>query len=202
MDTPEDIARDEWYSNLVSDISQQAIDQFTLERLRSYFVAHASLATDAFAIYDEALKALTSSQSAALVLATTAMEVGLKVTLLKPVVYGLVHNETVADLVSDLVVKNSGFDRFNPLITRLVTDYGGIDLKAFKLDGGRSETIWTDIATLVEARNAVVHRAKLASLDQTTLAMQIAGYVLGMFLPSVLKSLGLKLDNKNMIVEA
>jgi hypothetical protein len=72
MDTPEEIARDEWYSTLVSDISQQAIDQFTLERLRSYYLAHTSLPVDAFAIYDEALKALESSQSAALVLAITA----------------------------------------------------------------------------------------------------------------------------------
>ena len=78
MDTPDEIARDEWYSNLVDDISRQAVNEFTCDRLRSYYIAHASLAVDAFAMYDEALKALESSPSAALVLATTSIEVVLK----------------------------------------------------------------------------------------------------------------------------
>jgi hypothetical protein len=116
------------------------------------------------------------------------------------VVYGLVHNEAVADLVSELVVKNSGFDRFKLLITRLLTNYGGIDLDEFRIDG-HTKTIWSDIKILVDARNAVVHRAKLASLEDATLAMQTADCVLKMLLPSVLNSLGLKLDNSNAIVE-
>lgn len=38
MDTPEDIARDQWYSELVDQISKEAIDQFTFDRMRSYYV--------------------------------------------------------------------------------------------------------------------------------------------------------------------
>jgi hypothetical protein len=201
MDTPDEIARDEWYSDLVDEISQQAIDDFTLDRLRSYYIAHPSLATDAFAMYNESLKALEVSKSAALVLATTAIEVGLKVTLLKPVVYGLVHNESVADLISDLAVKHNGLDRFKPLLARVVKEYGGIDFATFKMDD-HHKTIWEEIDALQKARNAVVHQARMADLETVTLALQVGGFVLGKFLTSVLEGLGLQLNNKMIIVNS
>lgn len=201
MDTLDEIARDDWYSTLVDDISRQAIDEFALDRLRSYYIAHPSLAADAFAMYNEALSALASSTSAALVLATTSIEVGLKVTLLKPVVYGLVHNESVADLISDLVVKHNGFDRFKALLARVVFDYGHIDLNTLRMEG-HSKTVWEEITILQDARNAVVHRGKLSTLETTTLAMQVGSYVLGIFLPSVLKGLRLQLNNALVVTDA
>lgn len=197
MDTPDEIARDEWYSELVAE----AIGDFTSNRLRSYYLAHASLALPAFAMYNEALTALSASKSAALVLCITSIEVGLKVTLLKPVVYGLVHNESVADLVSDLVAKQNGYDRFMPLLARVVSEYGGIDVKALRMDG-HPKTIWEEIEILQKKRNTVVHQGKLAVLEDVTLAMQVGGFVLGMFLPSVLNGFGLRLNNENVIVDA
>lgn len=133
-----------------------------------------------------------------LLLCITSIEVGLKVTLLKPVVYGLVHNESVADLVSDLVTRQNGFDRFMPLLARVVAEYGGIDVSTLKMEG-HSKTIWEEIEILQKKRNAVVHQAKKASLEDVTLALQVGGYVLGMFFPSVLKGFGLSL-NKEMVI--
>jgi hypothetical protein len=197
MDTPDEIARDEWYSDLVAE----AIDEFTSDRLRSYYLTHASLAAPAFAMYNEAMTALSASQSAALVLCATSIEVGLKVTLLKPVVYGLVHNESVADLVSDMVARQNGFDRFMPLLARVVAEYGGIDVNTFRMDG-HAKTIWEEIEIIQKKRNTVVHQGKLATLEDVTLALQVGGFVLGMFVPSVLKGFGLKLSNEMVITDA
>jgi hypothetical protein len=199
MDSYEDMARDEWYSNLAADISEQAIDQFALERLRSYYLSNIKLAQNTFEIYKEAKHVIEYSPSAALVLATATIEVGLKVTLLKPIVYGMVHNESVADLVSDIVVKNAGYDRFKPLISKIVKEYGGIDLNSFSL-AGRSSLIWHDIETLVSLRNSIVHRAERASKGDSILALLVADYLIGIFLPLVLKSLNLKLSDDNIII--
>lgn len=197
MDTPDDIARDEWYSAVVAE----AIEEFRSERLRSYYLAHPALAVPAFEMFNEAMAVLSASKSAALVLGVTSIEVGLKVTLLKPVVFGLVHNESVADLVSDLVTKQNGFDRFMPLLARVVAEYGGIDVGTLRMED-HSKTIWEEIALLQKRRNAVVHQAAKATLDDATLAMQVAGYVLGMFFPSVLKGFGLALNNETVIANA
>lgn len=193
MDDPEDIKREVAYGELVDDISQQAIGEFTLERLRSYYLAHDDLASDALRTYREAGALIESSPSAALVLFTTAIEVALKVTLLKPVIYGLVHNESVAELVSDLAVKHNGFDRFRQILARLLAEYGDIDFDTFAIDG-HSKTLWAEISILQNARNAVVHRAQPGTRDLAILAQDVAGMVLGNFLPSVLNGLALKIQ--------
>jgi hypothetical protein len=192
MDTLEDIAREEAYSALVDEISKQAIDEFTFDRLRSYYVSHRDLAVQVVKVYREAKELIEKSPSASLVLFTTAIEVGLKVTLLKPVIYGLVHNESVADLISDLAVKHNGFDRFKPLLARVLAEYGEIDFDAFTIEGHK-KTMWEEVTLLQGIRNGVVHRAELASPEMALLAQEVATMIIGNYLASVLCGLELQL---------
>lgn len=201
MDTPEDIARDQWYSELVDQISKEAIDQFTFDRMRSYYVTNRSLAVKLVAMFREAESLLATSPTAATVLFTTAIELGLKVALLKPVIYGLVHNESVADLVSDLAVKQNGFDRFKPLLARVLAEYGGIDFNAFTIEGHK-KTMWEEITFLQDARNAVVHRAEPASVETAELAKRVAVMIIGNYFVSVLAELGLKYTKGGLIENA
>jgi hypothetical protein len=191
MDTPEDIEREQGYSELVDQISKEAIDQFTFDRMRSYYVNNRLLAVKVIAIYREAETLQSTSPSGATVLYTTAIELGLKVALLKPVIYGLVHNESVADLISDLSVKHNGFDRFKPLLASVLAEYGGIDFNAFTIEGHK-KTMWEEITLLQDARNAVVHRGELASVDTAKLAKEVATMIIGNYFVSVLSGLGLK----------
>lgn len=201
MNTPDEDARDEWYSGMVDEISEQAIDEFTFDRLRSYYVNNRDLAKNAVLTFREARDILASSPSSALVLFTTAIELGLKLTLLKPVIYGLVHNDSVADLISDLAIKHNGFDRFKPLLARILKEYGGIDFNSFKIEG-HTKTIWEEINALQGSRNAVVHRGELASNDVATLGKNVATMIMGTFLPCVLAGLGLKLIEGGVIENA
>jgi hypothetical protein len=201
MDTPEEAEREEAYSNLVDEISKQAIDEFTMERLRSYYISHPNVAVQVITLYWEANKLIGNSPSAALVLFTTAIEVGLKVTLLKPVIYGLVHNESVADLISDLAVRHNGFDRFKPLLAQVLAEYGEIDFNSFTIKHHK-KTIWEEITSLQNARNAVVHRAELTSPEMAELAKVVATMIIGDFLVSVLNGLSLKLVKGGVIGNA
>lgn len=201
MDTPEDFAREEAYADLVEEISQQAIDEFTSARLRSYYLAHPDIAVGAVALYREAKTLLSLSPSASLVLFVTSIEVGLKASLLKPVVYGLVHNESVADLVANLAVKHNGLDRFTTLLARLLREYGQIDFEAFTIDG-HSKTLWQEFTILQNARNGVLHRAELATPELASLAQDVAVMILGNYLNSVLRGLGMQLVKGGRISNA
>lgn len=201
MDTPEDIAREEAYGDLVDEISKQAIDEFTFDRLCSYYVSHRDVAVQVLKVYKEAKELLDKSPSAALILFTTAIEVGLKVTLLKPVIYGLVHNESVAELVSDLAVKHNGFDRFKPLLAQVLAEYGQIDFDAFTIEGHK-KTMWEEVSALQGARNGVVHRAELASPAMAVLAQEVATMIIGDYLASVLSGLGLQLLKGGVVGDA
>lgn len=198
MDTPEEIARDEWYTELVEEISTEAVDQFTFECLSSYYLANRNLATNVLATYNEATEIIELSPSAALVLFTAAIEVALKVTLLKPIVYGLVHNEAVAELVSDLAVKHNGFDRFKPLLSKVLNEYGDIDFDNYKIEN-HSKTIWEEISILQKARNNIVHRSELTDGEMATLSKEVATMVIGDFLNSVLYKFGLELKKGGVI---
>lgn len=201
MDTPEEIARDEWYAELVDRISGEAVEQFTFERMRSYYASHRKIAIPVVSIYREAETLIAQSPSAAAVLFVTAIELGLKITLLKPVIYGLVHNEQVADLVSDLAVKHNGLDRFKPLLARLLAQYAEIDFHAFTIEGHK-KTLWEEFTELQEARNGLVHRGKPVSAEHAALARDVAVMVIGSFLTPTLAGLGLKLVKGGGIEDA
>lgn len=191
MDTPDEIAREEWMADLVEQVSQEAVDQFAFDRLRSYYLDHPDVAVNAITTFREAEKVEHISASAAVVLYTTSIELGLKVALLKPVVYGLVHSESVADLVSDLAVKHNGIDRFKPILASILAEYGEIDFNVFTIDGHK-KTVWEEISHLQSVRNSIVHRGEASSAEHVALARQVATVVFGSFFVSVLQSLGLK----------
>jgi hypothetical protein len=198
MDTPDEVARDQWYGELVDRISREAVDQFAFERMRSYYSSHRNLAVPVVTIYREAERLLDSSPSAAAVLFTTATELGLKVTLLKPVIYGLVHNEAVADLVSDLAVKHNGMDRFKPLLARLLAQYADIDFMTFGIVG-HTNTLWEEFTRIQDARNGFIHRGEPIALTTALLAKEVAGMIIGNFLVSMLSGLGLALVKGGVI---
>jgi hypothetical protein len=198
MNTPDEDARDNWYSEIYDEISSEAITEFALERLRSYYLKHPLLAKDVIALYFEARSLSESSPTAALLLYTTVIEVGLKTTLLKPVIYGLVHNEFVAELVSELVVKNNGLDRFQKILALIMREYSDIDVENFKLQG-HSKTIWEEINIIQKARNAVAHRAELATPEIAVLAKEVAGSIITDFLQGVLTDFGLQLQKGGKI---
>lgn len=201
MDTPEDIAREEGYARLAEEITQQAIDEFTSARLRSYYLAHPDIAVGAVALSREAKTLLSLSSSAALVLFVTSIEISLKVALLKPVIYGLVHNESVAELVSNLAVKHNGFDPFTALLARLLREYGQIDFESFTIEG-HTRTLWEEFTILQNARNGVLHRAELATPELAALAQDVAVMILGNYLDSVLHGLGMKVVKGGRIANA
>lgn len=199
MDMPEDIAREEWFAEIRESISAEAIEGFTSGRLRSYYIKNPSVAANVFAIYREARSVAPTSPTAALVLFTAAIEVALKTTVLKPVIYGLVHNESIADLVSDLVVKTNGLDRFKDILSRIMGQYSDVDFDHYKLRG-HAKTIWEEIAMVQTARNAVVHRAEPATEDVAALAKEIAAAIIIEFLQGVLGKLGLELQKDGQII--
>jgi hypothetical protein len=201
MDTPEDIAREEGLSDLIDQVSKEAVDQFAFDRLRSYYLGHPDVAVNAISTFREAEKLQDTSPTAALVLYTTSIELGLKAVLLKPVVYGLVHNESVANLVSDLAVKQNGIDRFKLILASILAEYGEIDFNAFKVEG-RKTTIWEDITHLQIVRNSVVHRGETASVVNAALARTVATLIFGSFFVSVLQGLGLEYAKGGRITNA
>jgi HEPN domain-containing protein len=60
--------------------------------------------------------------SAAIVFLASAVELFLKATILQPLVYGLVHNEKMAEIIVTYTLGQTGFERYNNLLANLLRE--------------------------------------------------------------------------------
>ena len=181
--------RDHGYE-LYREHYQEAVKEFRIERLRSYYAAHADLAMSAFEELRYARTLLPDHPKAALVFARTAIELGIKNTLLKPLVYGLVHMEVLAEPIATVTTKDSGF--FGAVLTGILREFGGVDFDTFKRTGGL-KILREEMTEAKKARDRVVHGGGTVDVPVAELAVTVADTILNEILPQVLKKFDLHL---------
>jgi len=195
MSMTEDEARYEaWMDELYAEHSKQAIQEFTAERLRSFYLQNPLLATAPLNSLAESRALLAAHPTAALVFAVSAIEVGLTNVLLKPIVYGLIHSESAAGLITELTLGHKGLDRFRELLLQILLEHGGIDLNSFKRQGS-TRTLWEEIGKVQKWRNTILHRAESASNDEAMQAIEVASAILETLFPAVVTKLGFHLHD-------
>ena len=192
--TPDEAAYDEYMAELYEEHKKEAIEEFTYERLQSYYVNNKLMAQPAFLALSEARSLIESNKSAALIFSSIAMEVGLKTTLLKPIVHGLVHTESVAALITDLTISHNGMDRYRKLLFQILRDHGGINLSNFKRTGS-NKTLWEEINIVQKKRNLIMHRAVKAEAEHADLALTVASEILESIFPEIIAKMGLHLHD-------
>src|ERR1035441_4218906 len=173
---------------------EDAIKEFTAERLQSYYVANPNLAEPAYESLVYAQSLIPSHPKAALVFAVTATELAIKTVLLKPIVFGLVHTEALASFITDLTTKHTGMDNFQTILTEILARFGGVDLKVFKRAASK-KTLWQEIGEVQKARNAVVHRGDDVEDAIALLGIAVAATLLKEVFPQILTKLLLHLHD-------
>src|SRR3989442_12133888 len=134
-----DAARDDFYNEIYEQASKEAVANFTAERLRSYYDKEPTIAEKPFKALAEARQLLqTPHQTAAFIQAAIASEVILKGVVLKPIVHGFIHSDSVAPLIVKLAFTSTGLDRIKELLSKIFQDVGNLDLMTFRRMG-RSE---------------------------------------------------------------
>jgi len=187
-------AYDEYMSDLYEDHAKQAIEEFTGERLCSYYSRNELLAKPAFDFLSEAKKQNELNPTVGLLFAVIATEAGLKATLLKPIVYGLVHDELAASLITDLTVSHTGMDRYRTLLLHILQEHGGVDLNTFKR-AESCKTLWEELKEVQKIRNFIMHRADKASRENADLALDVASEILEKIFPEVVARMGFHLHD-------
>jgi hypothetical protein len=191
--TWQDAAYEEGMEALYAEFKPQAIEEFTEERLQSYYVANPNLAEDPVHFLSMARQLISHSPTGSFIFAAIAVEVGLKVVLLKPVVYGLVHSESIAEMIADLVVGSARFDnKFRNLLFGILSEVGSIDLAKYKRPESL-RTLWEEIKEIQERRNKIMHRAEIVVEEESHKALSVATTILEELFPLLIKRLGLHL---------
>jgi len=186
--------RERWLDDLYEEHKPQAIEDFTTDRLRSFYISNPGLARDSLNTLLEARHLAVISPKASLVLATAAAEVGLKSAILRPIVVGLVHAEAVASHVADLVLQHTGVDRFRDLLFALLNHVAHFDLKVYTRDESTSP-LWEEIQGNIRLRNAVLHRCAEVSPEEAAKALAVASEVIEVLFARTIEGLGFHLHD-------
>jgi hypothetical protein len=190
-----DADRDEMYERLSEELypqhRDQAVVEFTSERLRSFYVANSLVMQPAIKAIQEGQHLLRNGHwSAALVFFVTAIEVLLKATLLKPVVHGLVHSEGLANAVVEQALGQTGFDRYTGLLAKLFTELIDMDIRSVKI-AGSAQKLLEECTALQSERNAIVHRGASSNEERAKRARRVASAVLDLIVHPMLLHLDL-----------
>jgi len=199
-----DAARDELYEVLLRELyeedKREAIAAFTNDRLKSFYVRRPHVMRPAVdAIQEGKWQQSNQRHSAALIFHVSAIELLLKATLLKPVIYGLVHNEALAEVVVQHTLGQTGFDRYKRLLAELFRTLAKVDLDAIKREG-QSKKLLEECNALHSARNKVIHQGARSTPEEAETAGLVAVAVFDMIVRPMLYSLGLTVIEKGAIV--
>jgi hypothetical protein len=171
-------------------IYHDAVKQFTEERLQSHYLANPKLAEPALDALTYAQSLLSTQPLAALVFATTSTELAIKAVLLRPIVSGLVHTEGLAAFITDLATQHTGMERFRELLTEILAQFGGVDLKTYTRPNSKRK-LWEEIDDIQKARNGVIHRGEKPKDSAAPLAVAVAATLLRKIFPLILVKLKL-----------
>lgn len=193
-----DAAMDEFYDRMSQELypehKEQAIQEFIEERMQSYFLKNPLIIQTPLDCYHHAKMVTEVSPQCALVMYTTAIELFLKSVLLKPVLYGMIHNENIANTIVDATTGQSGFTRYNKLLNTLCLHAAEFDLKDIK--GTEGKPIIQEAEEMQSIRNRVVHQGYSATLEEAEKAKSIAEIIVKEVINPVLSYLDLKFDRR------
>ncbi|MEE7627270.1 hypothetical protein V3O24_13955 [Methylobacter sp. Wu8] len=179
-----DAAMDAFYDEMREQLYPEIINDFTSERLQSYFLSYPEAAKPAYLALEESLRLRDAGFfSAAFLFAVIATEVAVKTALLKPIVHGLIHNLPTSTLITDLVVRN-GLDRIENLLFESLNSVANIDLNSFCRPTS-DQKLWSEIKDLQKKRDHLVHRAQMPSSTEAEIAISVASAVLETVFPIV-----------------
>jgi len=174
MNTPEEDQRDQWLSELYEEHAKEAIADFKVERLRSFYLLHPDTAEGPYRALQEGRALLAEHPTASFIFATISIETLLKGALLKPIVYGLVHDEAAARLLIEIAFAGTGISRYAKLLIQILADQSGVDLTAHHRPLVAT-TLWEETRAILDRRNSVLHRAELVTADEAREAVEGRG---------------------------
>ena len=174
--TEDDYAADQYFLQISKELypehKAQAIAEFTRESLHSFYVQNPLVMRPAVQALQEGVELRGAGHhAAAVVFFVSAIELFLKATILKPVVYGLVNHSGLADIVVDHATGSSGFKRYNQLLSKLYSELAGINLQSISRPASKLNLL-AECGQLQDLRSAIIHKGQSCAPGDSESASQ------------------------------
>jgi len=201
---PLDEARDKMYEAISEELypqhKEQAITEFTTERLQSYYVENSMVMRPAVDAIQEGNRLQKDGHSgAAVVYFVTAIELLLKATLLKPVVHGIVLSAGLAEVFVQHSLSQPGFDRYSRLLARLFEEIVEIDINSVRRHD-ELKPLLSECTNIQALRNKIIHQGACATPEEAENARLVAVAVYELIVCPMLGKLNLMVVQRGEIL--
>lgn len=183
---------------MYEDHFYQAVEDFTYDRLISYYKDNPELMRRINNRIEEAQNLLSVNPSASFIFSVSAIELCIKNAIVRPLVHGFIHNESAAELIVKMVFEIRVFLKFQEFTLNLLKNCLELDLHAAKKEDS-SEILWKEIENAQIKRNLVLHRGEYVQLDEAKNVLLIVEYLVIDVFSLILKKIGLGLNKDGII---
>ena len=192
---PNDEAWDEFYASVSEELypghKLQAISEFTRERLRSFYLQNPKILMPAMDMYYESgMLHKANRPIPTVVFCMTTLELLLKAALLRPIVYGLVHNDGLAGLIVEHTLGQTGFHRYKGLLAKIFEDFTGVDISTIKRSGCDCPLL-DEALELQKLRNRIIHQGASCDTDDAERANEIVTTAFDFIVSPILQRLNI-----------
>lgn len=205
----EDVRREEEYDQLRREFDDelypehrdQAIEEFTIERLQSFYEKHPDVIQPAVKMMEEGEKLYDAERfSPSAVFSVSAIELFLKSVIIKPFVFGLVHDEELAEIIMNEASKMTGIERYEDLLERLCSRIASIEIKMVYREGA-SNPIFSEYKEVQKIRNKVLHQGEQCSKENSKRSKEVAMAIFTKIVVPMLRAINLVIQDDSSVVK-
>lgn len=187
---------------LFEEYYDEAVRDFTEGRLKSFYLSHPTIAAPAASAAQYARELLPEHAPAALLFAAISVELTWRVVVLKPLVAGIVHVDSLAeDIVERAIPMTGGIERFKGLLPRVLKETTRVDFMSYR-QPGQPDLLRDEINRIAKSRNQMMHAGVGCAPETASIAVDVADHMLLQFLPKLLDAIGLRIDGTCIIHES
>lgn len=107
------------YLNSRKDIS----DQYSRDRVRDYYLDSPLPIDNLMSVIEATRRVKGIEPMSLLALSVTGIEIIIKNLMIRPIVVGMLHDQSIADIVAGQLLKPSAIDRFIPLFQYVLNEH-------------------------------------------------------------------------------
>lgn len=171
---------------LYKEFKKQFKDEFIFDQVHSYYKENPDVAREPLQRFQES-KLLFSQRfyTSTFLFAVISIEVGIKLIVLKPILYSLAFSTAAGELLYDTTFKLKSIPQIPDLYFHILRDTTGIDLKDIQRTTGNKK-LWDEISNLQKLRNEVLHQARTIIQQESEQSINIAESLYNEIIPKVL----------------
>jgi len=190
-DTIQDAEREQGMEELYNFFKQQFEEEYIYNKVFEFYKSNKDLLKDPLLNFKEAKFLLSSNFfTASFLHAYISIETGIKMVILKPILFSLSVDERATELLFKDTFKQKSLKYVSKFYYDVLFELSGINFREIYREGCL-KSFWEEILELQELRNKIIHQGLFIENDLCERSISVASYLFDTIIPKIYKKFNL-----------